>query len=108
MITLLLHLLRLLPVLCGGHHQLALENLALHHQLAVGLAVQDVDRVAGSSRGRGSRDRPGGAASPRPRALAPTLRPADRRAPARPRRDQGPGGTPGPPEPPPGPPGQPW
>ncbi len=35
MITLLLHLLRLLPVLCGGHHQLALENLALHHQLAV-------------------------------------------------------------------------
>ena len=35
MITLLLHLLRLLPVLCGGQHQLALENLALHHQLAV-------------------------------------------------------------------------
>jgi hypothetical protein len=34
MVTLLLHLLRLLPVLCGGHHQLALENLALHHQLA--------------------------------------------------------------------------
>ena len=35
MITLLLHLLRLLPVLCGGQQQLALENLALHHQLAV-------------------------------------------------------------------------
>jgi putative transposase len=35
MITLLLHLLRLLPFLCGGHHQLALENLALRHQLAV-------------------------------------------------------------------------
>src|SRR3989475_667115 len=35
MITLLLHLLRLLPVLSGGHPQLALENLALHHQLAV-------------------------------------------------------------------------
>jgi len=35
MITLLLHLLRLLPVLCGGHRQLALENLALRHQLAV-------------------------------------------------------------------------
>jgi len=29
MITLLLHLLRLLPFLCGGHRQLALENLAL-------------------------------------------------------------------------------
>jgi putative transposase len=35
MIALLLHLLRLLPFLCGGHHQLALENLALRHQLAV-------------------------------------------------------------------------
>ena len=35
MITLLLHLLRLLPFLCGGHRQLALENPALRHQLAV-------------------------------------------------------------------------
>ncbi|HEV8640837.1 MAG TPA: integrase core domain-containing protein [Methylomirabilota bacterium] len=35
MITLLLHLLRLLPFLCSGHRQLALENLALRHQLAV-------------------------------------------------------------------------
>jgi putative transposase len=35
MITLLLRLLRLLPFLCGGHRQLALENLALRHQLAV-------------------------------------------------------------------------
>ena len=35
MITLLLHLLRLLPFLCSGHHQLALENLALRQQLAV-------------------------------------------------------------------------
>jgi putative transposase len=35
MITLLLHVLRLLPFLCGGHRQLALENLALSHQLAV-------------------------------------------------------------------------
>jgi len=35
MITFLFHLLRLLPFLCGGHHQLALENLALRHQLAV-------------------------------------------------------------------------
>jgi putative transposase len=35
MITLLLHLLRLLPFLLGGHRQLALENLALRQQLAV-------------------------------------------------------------------------
>ena len=35
MITLLLHLLRLLPFLCGGHRHLALENLALRQQLAV-------------------------------------------------------------------------
>ena len=35
MITLLFHLLRLLPFLCGGHRQLALENLALRQQLAV-------------------------------------------------------------------------
>jgi putative transposase len=35
MITLLLHLLRLLPFLFGGHRQLALENQALRQQLAV-------------------------------------------------------------------------
>src|SRR5439155_22667233 len=35
MITLLLHLLRILPFLFGGHRQLALENLALRQQLAV-------------------------------------------------------------------------
>jgi len=35
MITLLLHLFRVLPFLFGGHRQLALENLALHQQLAV-------------------------------------------------------------------------
>jgi transposase InsO family protein len=35
MITTPLHLLRLLPFLCGGHRQLALENLALRQQLAV-------------------------------------------------------------------------
>jgi hypothetical protein len=34
MITLLLHLLRLLPFLFGGHRQLAIENLALRHQVA--------------------------------------------------------------------------
>jgi putative transposase len=35
MTTTLLHLLRLFPFLCGGHRQLALENLALRQQLAV-------------------------------------------------------------------------
>ena len=35
MITLLLHLLRLLPFLVGGHRQLAFENLALRQQLTV-------------------------------------------------------------------------
>jgi putative transposase len=35
MISLLLHLLRLLPFLVGGHRQLALENLALRQQLDV-------------------------------------------------------------------------
>src|SRR5439155_1608431 len=35
MITLLLHVLRLLTFLFGGHRQLAVENLALRQQLAV-------------------------------------------------------------------------
>ena len=35
MITLLLHLFRLLPFLCGGHRRFAIENLALRQQLAV-------------------------------------------------------------------------
>ncbi len=35
MITLLFHLLRVLPFLFGGHRQLAIENLALRQQLAV-------------------------------------------------------------------------
>src|SRR5262245_54551319 len=35
MINLLLHPLRLFPFLCGGYRRLALENLALRHQLAV-------------------------------------------------------------------------
>jgi putative transposase len=34
-ITLVLHALRLLPFLCGGHRQIALENLALRQQLAI-------------------------------------------------------------------------
>jgi hypothetical protein len=35
MITARLHILRLPPFLCGGHQQLALENIALRPQLAV-------------------------------------------------------------------------
>src|SRR5439155_9510877 len=35
MITPVLHLLRRLPFLCGGHRRLAIENLALRQQLAV-------------------------------------------------------------------------
>src|SRR5213593_3840518 len=35
MITPVLHLLRLLPFLCGGHRRLAIENLALRQQLTV-------------------------------------------------------------------------
>src|ERR1700704_2703223 len=35
MVTLLLRLLRLLPLLCGAHRPVALENLVLRHQLAV-------------------------------------------------------------------------
>ena len=35
MINTLLHLLRLFPFLCGGHRQLALENLALRQQITV-------------------------------------------------------------------------
>ena len=40
MITLLLYLLRLLPVLFGGHRQLALENLALLPNLPSSPAVR--------------------------------------------------------------------
>ena len=43
MITLLLHVLRLLPFLFGGHRQLAVENLALRQQLAVYSCVQKND-----------------------------------------------------------------
>src|SRR5262245_57893972 len=35
MVTLLLRLLGLLPLLCGTHRHVALENLALRHELAV-------------------------------------------------------------------------
>ena len=50
MISLLLHLLRLLPFLFGGHHQLALENLALRHQLAVYKRTGTRPRLRGTDR----------------------------------------------------------
>ena len=46
MVTLLLRLLRLLPLLCGAHRHVALENLALRHQLAV--YKKTVTRLIGS------------------------------------------------------------
>jgi hypothetical protein len=97
MITLLLHLLRLLPFLCGGRRQLALENLALRQQLAVykrtmrrpklrtidrvfwvGLS-QSLDRLETGSGLRVARHRLAMAAASLPRVLDPALRSADRR-----------------------------
>src|SRR2546422_3138693 len=92
MVTLLLHLLRLLPMLCGGHRQVALENLALRHQLAVYKKMvnrpkllssdrlfwvalsRGVDRLEAGSRHRVTQHRPAVAAPPLPRVLGPTLR----------------------------------
>ena len=50
MIILLIHLLRLLPFLCGGHRQLALENLALRQQLAVYKRTTNRPRLRRSDR----------------------------------------------------------
>jgi putative transposase len=50
MITLLLYLLRLLPVLFGGHRHLALENLALRQQLAVYKRTMTRPRLRGTDR----------------------------------------------------------
>jgi putative transposase len=50
MVTLLLRLLRLLPVLCGAHRHVALENLALRHQLAVYKKTVTRPKVRGSDR----------------------------------------------------------
>jgi hypothetical protein len=58
MITLLLHLFRLLPFLVGGHRRLALENLALRQQLAFYKRraprprLRTMDRRTGQPRGR--------------------------------------------------------
>src|SRR6266850_491500 len=50
MITLLLHLLRLLPILGGGHRQVALENLALRQQLVVYKRTATRPRLRGTDR----------------------------------------------------------
>src|SRR6266436_4872487 len=109
MIILLLHLLRLLPFLCGGHRQLALENLALRQQLAVykrtdgepaeastersaplGLAVQSVARLEAGPRHRGSRHCAALAATPLSPSLGHPFRAPPGGPPARRRRDQSP------------------
>src|SRR5436309_11223448 len=100
MITLLLHLLRLLPFLCGGHRQLALENLALRHQLAAYRRtaprpkLRATDRLfwVGLARVWAGWRRPlvivtpDTAAAPFPRVLDQALR-QPHRPPAHPRRD---------------------
>jgi len=54
MITALFHLLRVLPFLCGGHRQLAVESIALRQQLAVYKQaakrprLRPTDRLSGS------------------------------------------------------------
>src|SRR2546428_5887788 len=106
MITLLLHVLRLLPFLFGGHRQLAVENLALRQQLAVYKRttarpkLRTTDRlfwiwlarvwagVEAASRDRYRRHRPAVAAAPLSRVLEQALWPLDRRSPGRPCRDQ--------------------
>src|SRR5882724_2858329 len=117
MITLLLHMLRLLPFLGGGHRHLALENLALRQQLAAykrmvtrpklrmtdrlfWVALASVWAVETASRVRYPRYRSAMAAAPVPRLLDQALQPAHRRPPVRQRRDQGPDHTNGRREPP--------
>jgi hypothetical protein len=48
MITMVLHLLRLLPFIFGGHRQLALENVALRQQLAGGAIFTSTIGACGS------------------------------------------------------------
>src|SRR5206468_5696356 len=101
MVTLLLRLLRLLPLLCGAHRHVALENLALRHQLAVykktvarpkvrksdrlfWVALSTgMGRLEAGSRHRVTQHRPAVAAAPLLRALDQALRPAHRRPPTR-------------------------
>jgi hypothetical protein len=48
MSILMLHLFRLLPFLLGSHRHLALENLAMRHQLSVYLSVADLPGLGGN------------------------------------------------------------
>src|SRR5207249_3076084 len=107
MVTLLLHLLRLLPMLCGGHHQVALENLALRQQLAVYKKTVNRPKLLSSdrlfwvalsrvwagwragSRHRVTQHRPAVAAPPLPRVLGQSLRAPRGGPPARKPPDQG-------------------
>src|SRR3989442_4399895 len=74
----------------------------------LGCAGQGLDWVETAPRDRDSRHRPEMATAPLPRVLDPALRPAARGAPARHRRDQGPGCTLGHREPSLGRPENPW
>src|SRR6266446_6480442 len=126
MVILLLRLLRLIPFFFAGPRQLALENLALHQQLAVYKRsvtrprLRRTDRLfwvgltriwAGWRRPLGNRDSrhcPAMAAAPLPRVLDQALWPPDRRSPARQCRDQDPGRPHGRREPTLGRPTHPW
>src|SRR2546425_10276806 len=106
MAPLRLRLLRLLPFFCGGHRQLAIENLALRQQLAVYKRtatrprLRTTDRLfwVGLARAWTRWRQPLVIVTPdtvlrwqrcRFRAYwTPALRPAHRGSPARPRRDQ--------------------
>src|SRR5438445_3554153 len=92
MVTLLLHLLRLLPMLCGGHRQVAPgepcfapparrlqedgepAEVAQQRSAVLGRVVQGVGRLEASSRHRVTQHRPAVAAPPLPRVLGQTLR----------------------------------
>src|SRR5262245_36982952 len=50
MIILLLHLFRLLPILCSSHRHLALEHLALRHQLSVSTRPTTVPELRATDR----------------------------------------------------------
>ena len=107
MVTLLLHLLRLLPMLCGGHRQVAPgepcfapparrlqedgepAEVAQQRSAVLGRVVQGVGRLEASSRHRVTQHRPAMAAPPLPRVLGQTLRASRGGTPARKPPDPG-------------------